>query len=456
MEVCRSGGRTRQQQLAVRVFLPRSEGMEKSMLRKIILLAAVAALTSVRSGLAAGEDAAAPAAESVELRQLVREALERNPEILAAERVVESKRARIPQAKAWPDPMVTVGYGGNAFPPFTLMSGDPSSTRQIMAEQEIPYPGKTRLRGAIAAREADAEVLSLEAVRRRVEAQVKQAYFELYAVDRSLEILGKDRDVLERFARVAEIRYSVGKAAQQDVLKAQIELSRLRERETLLEQARRTLEAQLNSLRDLPVETPLGTTAAVEPNAFAYSLDELESAARANFPILQRQRTMVEANRLAVELAEKEVRPNFSVGYTYMQRAGMGDMYGITFSTTLPIFKRNKQHQAIREASAMFQAARRMEQNELAVLGYRVRQDFAEAEAADRLLRLYAQGIVPQSALALESSVASYETGAVDFLTVLSNFTVVLEYELGYHQQLAARERALARLEELTGLELVR
>jgi outer membrane protein TolC len=157
-----------------------------------------------------------------------------------------------------------------------------------------------------------------------------------------------------------------------------------------------------------------------------------------------------------VELAEKEVRPNFSVGYTYMQRAGMGDMYGITFSTTLPIFKRNKQHQAIREASAMFQAARRMEQNELAVLGYRVRQDFAEAEAADRLLRLYAQGIVPQSALALESSVASYETGAVDFLTVLSNFTVVLEYELGYHQQLAARQRALARLEELTGLELVR
>jgi outer membrane protein TolC len=426
------------------------------MLRKIFLPALLAALAGAAAIPARSEESSAPAAEPVELRQLVREALERNPEILAAERVVESRRARIPQAKAWPDPMVTVGYGGQLLPPFTLMSGDPSSARQFMAEQEIPYPGKTRLRGAIAAREADAEALTLEAVRRRVAAEVKQAYFELYAVDRSLEILRKDREVLERFARVAEIRYSVGKGAQQDVLKAQVELSRLGERETLLEQERRTLEAQLNSLRDFPTETPLGTTAVTEPSAFAYSLDDLASAARTNFPLLERQRTMVEAGRLSVELAEKEIRPDFSVGYTYMQRAGMGDMYGITFSTTLPIFKRNKQHQAIREASAMRQAARRMEQNELTVLDYRLRRSFAELQAAGRLMKLYSQGIVPQSALALESSVASYETGAVDFLTVLANFTTVLEYELAYHQQLAAREKALARLEELTGLELVR
>jgi len=157
-----------------------------------------------------------------------------------------------------------------------------------------------------------------------------------------------------------------------------------------------------------------------------------------------------------VNLARKEVRPDLSVGYTYMQRAGLPDMYGFTFSTSLPIFRRNKQDQAIREAALNLEAARRSEGNQLTLLRYRVKQEFVAVEAADRLMKLYTEGLVPQSRLALESSLASYEAGASDFQTVLSNFTTILEYELNYHQQLANHEKALARLEELTGLELVR
>src|ERR1017187_6475138 len=111
------------------------------------------------------------------LAKLVEEATERNPEVLAARRAVDAKRARIPQAGAWADPTVTLSYGGNAVPPFTGMSGDPSSNRQVMAEQMIPYPGKTRLRTQIAVREADAETLAYEAAARRVTSEVKQAYF---------------------------------------------------------------------------------------------------------------------------------------------------------------------------------------------------------------------------------------------------------------------------------------
>jgi outer membrane protein TolC len=131
-------------------------------------------------------------------------------------------------------------------------------------------------------------------------------------------------------------------------------------------------------------------------------------------------------------------------------------MYGITFSTSLPIFRRSKQDPAIREAALNLEAARRSEANQLALLRYRVKQEVLEAEAADRLMKLYQQALVPQSRLALESSLASYETGAVDFEAVLRNFTTILEYELSYHQQLANHEKALARLEELTGLELIR
>ncbi|MFB3920969.1 MAG: TolC family protein [Terriglobia bacterium] len=405
----------------------------------------------------AGQEPSPPAATGgrVELSTLVREALERNPELQAARRGVEARRARIPQAKAWPDPMVTLGYGGNLLPPYTLMSGDPSSARQFMAEQEIPYPGKTRLRGQIAAREADAEELSYEGLARRVAAEVRQAYFDLVFTDQSLATLRKDRELFSKLAKVAEIRYSTGKGAQQDAIRAQVELTRLVERQTLLEQTRHTLEAQINSLRDLPVDAPLGATGEVRPSAVAQSLEELQAAAEASFPSLKRQQTMIEGNRLAVDLARKEVRPNFSVGYTYMQRAGMGDMYGITFSTSLPIFRRSKQDQAIREAALNLESARRMEANELTILRYRVKQEYLQLGAAQRLLELYSQGIVPQSTLALESSLASYETGATDFLSVLTNLTTVLDYELGYHEQVAVHEKALARLEELTGLTLI-
>ena len=390
------------------------------------------------------------------LEEMVREALERNPEIQAAQRNADAKRTRIPQAKAWADPTLTLGYGGNILPPYTLMRGDPSSQRQFMAEQMIPYPGKTRLRGQIAAREADAEATTIEEVSRRVAAEVKQAYFDLYFTDQSLATLAQDRQILERLAKVAEIRYSVGKGAQQDMIRAQIELTRLTERQTLLEQARQTLEAQLNSLRDRPVDTPLGPTADLRPSPLLHTLGELQAAAEAGFPALKRQQAMIEGNQLAVNLARKEVRPDFGVGYTYMQRAGMPDMYGITFSTSLPIFRRSKQDQGIREALLNLEAARRMEANQLTLVRYRVKQDYVEQEAADRLMKLYQQGLVPQSRLALESSLASYETAAVDFQSVLGNFTMILEYELNYHQQLTNHEKALARLEELTGLELIR
>ncbi len=401
------------------------------------------------------EPAPAAASGTIELSALVREALERNPEIQAARRTVEARRTRIPQAKSWPDPMVTIGYGGNLLPPYTLMRGDPSSQRQFMVEQEIPYPGKTRLRGRIAASEADAEATTIEAAARRVAAEVKQAYFELYITDQSLATLAKDRELFAKLAKVAEIRYSVGKAAQQDVIRAQVELTRLIERQTLLEQTRHTLEAQLNSLRDRPVDTPLGATAEVRPSVLLQSLEELQAAAESSFPAVKRQQTMVESSRLVVDLARKEVRPNFSLGYTYMQRGALPDMYGITFTTSLPVFRRSKQDQAVREAALTLESARRMVENELTTLRYRVKQQYLQAQAADRLMQLYVQGILPQSRLALESSLASYETGATDFQAVLGNLTTILDYELNYQQQLANHEIAVARLEELTGLELI-
>ncbi len=389
------------------------------------------------------------------LAKLVQDATERNPEILAARRAVDAKRARIPQAGAWADPTVSIGYGGNAVPPFTVMRADPSSNRQVMAEQMIPYPGKTHLRTEIASRDADAETLAYEAVERRVATEVKQVYFDLAYIDRSLAVLQKDRDALEGFEKVTEIRYSVGKAAQQDVLRAQLEITRLSQRATLLTQQRHTLEAQLNSLRDVPIDSPVSVTPVLQPSTFAYTQDQLQEAAQANYPVLKQRKVMVNEGRLSVDLARKEERPDFSVGYIYMQRDALPDMYGITLTTSLPIFRHRKQDMAISEAAANLESARQMQASELTALRYQVQQDFLDVQATEQLLKLYSQGIAPQSSLTLESSITSYETGGVDFLNVISNLQAVIDAEFDYHMQVTNHEKALARLEEVTGLNLI-
>ena len=162
----------------------------------LMMETALVAALILNCGVAATDDRPLSAPQStLQLPALLRQAMDRNPEIRAAQRAIDAKRARIPQSSAWADPKVSVSYGGNVVPPFTLMRGDPSSARQIMAEQEIPYPGKTRLRAEVATREAEAEVQGYESVRRRVATEVKEAYFELYFTDRSLSILRQNRDV---------------------------------------------------------------------------------------------------------------------------------------------------------------------------------------------------------------------------------------------------------------------
>jgi len=324
-----------------------------------------------------------------------------------------------------------------------------------MAEQTIPYPGKTHLRTEIASRDADAEELAFEAAVRSVARRVKETYFDLAYVDSSLTTLQKDREALEGFEKVTEIRYSAGKAAQQDVLRAQLELTRLAQRATLLNQQRSSLEAQLNSLRDLPVDAPVGRPAAVQPSALTYTQNQLQQAAQTTYPALKQRQMTENRDRLSVDLARRETRPDFSVGYFFMQRNGLPDMYGITLSTSLPIFRRRKHDMAIAEAAANLAADRERHANELTALRYQVREDFLEVQAAEQLLKLYSQGVKPQSSLTLESSINSYETGGVDFLSVLSNFQAVIDAELDYHMQVTNLEKALARLEEATGLKLV-
>ncbi len=387
------------------------------------------------------------------LEDVVREALQKNPGVQSALHAVEAQRRRVPQAKSLPDPMVGVGWAGN-ITPFSVQENDPSSYRAVTATQQLLYPGKLKLRGEIASKEADAAQWDYQAVRRRVAAEVKAAYFDYWYYDKAIQTTQKDKDLLTKLSQISDARYRVGKGIQQDVLRSQVEISLLLQRLTVLEQQRKTAQARLNTLLARDPEAALPPAANLQQAALIYSLEDLYKLARQNDPELQREQQMVQRNQLAINLAQKDYRPDLRVGYMYQQRPLMPDMHGLTFTINLPVFYRTKQREAVRQATEERLASERSRDNRQNELYFELKQQYLAAKASDELLRLFSQGVVPQSSLALESSMSSYQVGTADFLTVIGNFSTVLNYEIQYYRELANYQMALARMEPLVGIEL--
>jgi len=398
------------------------------------------------------DQASAPTAS---LDALILEAQQKNPGVQSAFLQVQALRRRVPQAKTLPDPSVSVGWAGN-ITPFSVQEGDPSSYCGVGASQAFPYPGKLKLRGEIADREAEAAWWEYETARRNLVADVKSAYYDYFAAFKAVEITKKDKDLLQKLSSIAEARYRVGKGVQQDVLRSQTEISLLEQRLTVFEQQERTAEARLNTLLFRDPETPIGTPEKLEPAPLTHSLDELYSLAKKQDPELQRGQRMIERNQYAVNLAQKDYRPDFNVGYMYQQRPDMKDMHGFTVTANIPIFYKTKQRQAVAEQTEQLASSQRSKENRQTELLFGVKEQYLLAKSSETLLKLYSQAVVPQSSLALESSMASYQVGTVDFLTILSNFTTVLDYEVSYYRELSNYQMALARLEPLVGVELTK
>jgi outer membrane protein TolC len=389
----------------------------------------------------------------VTLDDLVREALQKNPGVQSTLHAVEAQRRRVPQAKTLPDPTVGVGWAGN-ITPFSVQHGDPSSYRGITVMQQLLYPGKLKLRGAIATKEADAAHWDYEAARRRVTAEVKAAYYDYWFYDKAIQTTQKNRELLEKLSQISESRYRVGKGIQQDILRSQVEISLLMQRLTVLEQQRKTSQARLNTLLAHDPDASLPPAANLQQASLTFSLADLYQLARENDTGLQREKQMVQRNQLAVNLAQKDYYPDLSVGYMYQQRPAMPDMNGFTFTVNVPVFYKTKQREAVRQATEEQIVAERSRDNRQTELNFELKQQYLAAKASDELLRLFSQGIVPQSSLALESSMSSYQVGTADFLTVIGNFSMVLNYEVEYYRELANYQTSLARIEGMAGVDL--
>jgi len=388
--------------------------------------------------------------DPLKLETVVAYAQQHNSEIHAGAARWRAAEARPSQAGALPDPMVELAYHNERFDRITFGESDFAFVK-LGASQEVPFPGKLGLKHDIAAHEAEQSHAELRRLELDVIRRVKMAYADYAHLDELLDILHRNRALLQNFARIAEAKYAVGQGIQQDVLKAHVELSLLVDRETILAQRRQSQTAELNALLNRPSSAPLGKAEHPMERSLTRSLEDLMSAAQAQAPELQVVRWQVEREDAALALAHREYLPDFVVRADYMNKDGLDPEWEVGLGIKVPLYFAVKQRAGVAEAAAALQRARAERTGTSRSIESRVQDLYARAKASEQLVALYHTTVLPQAHLALDSANAAYQVGKIDFLTLLNSFTVMLEYEMRYHEELSNFQKATAELEAVVG-----
>ena len=430
---------------------------------------------------APGADATAQGAAS-NLDSLIARALVVNPRIHAARERVEAARTRIAPAGALPDPMLMAGIENLPLGRERGVGSVPEAMtmRVIGLGQTIPFPGKLALQHRAAEHEYAAAQALLGGAQREIERDVRQAYYAIAFLDRSLEILQRNQHVLVNLIQATESRYTVGTGGQQDVLEARVEAARLADEAVSLSEQRRALLAKLNTLLDRSTETPLReprvpdriARAAVAPDAREIRFtsaalgaraadsplpplpDLQEEAVRSN-PDIVAHEAGIRAQAARVELARRERLPDFDLSIGYGQRFNRPDMISATVSIAIPWQKGRKQDQLTASAQAELSALQAAHHEKANALRSRVAELYADLERVRAQLALYVKSIIPQGQASLTSARAGFQVGRIDFLTLLDNLITIHSYETAYYRAMSEFAATLAQLEAVVGREIL-
>jgi outer membrane protein TolC len=393
--------------------------------------------------------------KALRLDDLLDRALERNPKIKAAGLEAESLSFRIPQEKTLPDPMLSFDLKNMGFPDFTL-GQEVMSGIGVSFSQALPYPGKLRLKGEIAGKAYERQNEVRNAVVQGVLKDVKTAYFELYALHRSVTILFEQKALLEKASELTQTKYAVGKGIQSDVLKARVEISRMDEMIAPMTEMIRSLEARVNLLLDLPPDSPLGVPLDQGIETLPLTLEEARKAAAENSPMIREASLMVEEGGKMVSLARKELRPNFVVGGGWEFKGRLPSMYEVMIGFEIPLYRKTKQSKMLEESVTRLESSKSglaSSTNDVAAM---VTEDFLKARSSEGLIKLYKEKIIPQASLTVDSSLASYRVDKTDFLALLADINTYFSYQMALYRELAALWTSIAELEEYTATGIVK
>jgi cobalt-zinc-cadmium efflux system outer membrane protein len=388
------------------------------------------------------------------LRELIQEAEQKNPQISASFHAWQASRNVPKQVSALPETQLSVQQFSVGSPrPFAGYSNSDFAYIGFGASQDIPYPGKRQLRASVAEHEAASMEAQADSVRRTVVGNLKMVYFRLAYIQQTFGALQRSDELLNQVKEASEARYRVGQGNQQDVLKAQLQHTKILQEIAHHHQEEGLLQAQIKQALGRPQESADIVAETLTVRGLPYSAAELLQKAREQNPDVHSKQASIRQQDTQVELAHKEFRPDFNVGYTYEHTASQfKDYYMASFSVRLP--NRGRQRAALAEAEQNQERARQELDVESQRVLSEVQQQYVRAKTSEERLNIYRDGLVPQSEATFQSALSAYQSNRQDFESLLSGFLDVLNLDLEYRNELMEHESVLAVLERLTGVEL--
>jgi outer membrane protein TolC len=394
--------------------------------------------------LSASAHADSPPATDAILQGLVDQALARNPQIIAAQQLERAAAARPIQAGSRPGPTVGVFYQNDGVAP--SLGREPMTMLGVSAGQEIPYPGKRGLRRQVAQADADLAGFDVQRVRLSLVASVKRAYYGL-ALARGLAALALEhRKVWDEVRETARVRYASAVGSQQEMLRAQVEGTRLQALHAQHHAEARARLAEINALLGRPSDTPIETPAVLTLAADSRSPEEMVAAAEAASPELKAAELAISRDQRALDLARLEFKPDFNVEGAAINRGGLPPMWQVNAKVVLP--SRARARGAVAEAQARLAASNAQVVDVRLRLRSATEQRLALLEAATTIEATYREGLLPQGEVAVQSATATYAAGQGSQIAVLDAAAAVLEDRTDYLRVVAAHATEMARLEE--------
>ena len=401
--------------------------------------------------------------ESLNIGRAVQIALEANSRLLTLNAEAEAMAFAPSQVGALPDPMLS--FNAMNLPTDTFdLDQEPMTQLQLMLSQKFPFPGKRQLRREVAETMVGVSQKQTDEYRDVLTGKVREAWWRLFSVDRSLQIVDSNKRLLRDFVEIAKTKYAVGKGLQQDVLLAELELSRLTNRELQLAGNRRRIQAMLNGLLNrvpdhpitLPEEPPSETLPMLE------SVTSLTQFAVERRDLIQAIELKLEAADKTVELAEKDRWPDFQVGVGYADRQGSdpirgsrSDFLSLMFSINLPLYSGQKQDKALQQRIHEREYERYRLSDTVRIIETEIGVQAAEYSAAREQALLLKNEIIPQAEQTVSAMLAGYEVNKVDFLNVVNGQIMLYNASIDYWNAMASAKQALARLAAGVGKESI-
>lgn len=419
-------------------------------------------LIFVLSAYAQSEGEPVAGTHALRLEQAVLIALDHNPGLAGLRSQAEAMHSLPSQVGALPDPMLSLNAMN--LPADTFNTGqEPMTQMQLAFSQSIPFPGKRGLRREAVEHKADASNAMLAERRTSLTGEVRSAWWRLMYQDRALEIIEQNKELMRDFVEIAQTKYRVGNGLQQDVLLAQLELSRLLDRELRIAGSRRGAQAELNAMlgrqSDMTVVLP-----PAPPNAELPQLPPeptLLQMAGASRNLINVNRDLVEAAQSDLELARRDRYPDFRLGIGYGFRDGFDPMRGkdrsdlvsVMLSVNIPLYSGSKQSKAIEQRSHEVSRQRFALSDTLRRVEASVARSYAEYLAARDQVALLETAIIPQAQQTVSSMLAGYQVNQVDFLNLVNTQITLYNAQINYWESLSRAKQSLARLASAVGEE---